>query len=74
MDALGAAEAVIGTVAQAEVLISVPGEDELDFVTLMCATEYLMFITAQRSEVDYERALHLLVEGTSKWRHIKEGL
>ena len=69
-DVLGAAEAVLRA-DWAEVIIATQNGEELDFATMMCATEYLMHVTAQQSDAGYERALELLVEGAKTWRSEK---
>ena len=70
-DVLGPAEVVLGAHA-AEVVIATQSGEDLDFSTLMCATEYLMHITAERSGAGYERALDLLVGGAKSWSHQQE--
>lgn len=53
----------------AEVHISIDGDTEPPFVAWMCAAEYLMHLTAQKSNAGYEGALELLVKGAMTWRH-----
>ena len=53
----------------AEVIVATEGGKEIPFVALMCMTEYLMHIAAQRSNAGYEGALELLVKGAMTWRH-----
>ena len=71
VDVLGPAEVIMG-VHKAEVAIITQAGEDLDFATLMCATEYLMHVTAERSGAGYDRALDLLVEGARTWSH-KQG-
>lgn len=42
------------------------------FAELMVITEYLMHLTAQRSEAGYEKALDLLREGAMTYKTIKK--
>ena len=72
-DVLGAAEEVLPSAPRAEVIIATKNGEEMDFSTMMCATEYLMHVTAQQSNVGYERALELLVEGAKTWRSERAG-
>lgn len=66
MDALGSAESVVGHAAGGQVTISAV-DSPPDFVTLMCAAEYLMHIVATQSNAGYDRALELLVEGAKTY-------
>ena len=72
VDALGPAEAILGVVDKAEVIIATTDGEALEFATLMCATEYLMHLTAERSGAGYDRALDLLLEGARMWSHQQE--
>lgn len=49
------------------VFISV--QKDIPFVSLMMATEYLMFVLAQQSEAGFERALELLVTGAMTYEN-----
>lgn len=40
------------------------------FEVLMAACEYLLFITAQNSNAGFEKALELLCEGATKYKHL----
>ena len=53
----------------AEVHIETENGYEPSFAAWMCATEYLMHLTAQKSNAGYEGALELLVKGAMTWRH-----
>ena len=45
-----------------------PSDDE-DFAAWMCATEYMMHLTATKSGAGYERAMELLFQGAMEWQH-----
>ena len=52
-----------------EVHIGIETDAEPPFTAWMCMTEYLMHLTAQKSNAGYEGALELLVKGAMTWRH-----
>ena len=54
----------------AEVVIQAETEE---FGYWMCASEYLIHLTAQKSPAGYEKALELITGGAMTWRHKQIG-
>ena len=51
-----------------QVVVSCNGD--LDFGTMICATEYMMAITAAKSNLGFEAALEKLIEGATTYKTV----
>jgi len=53
---------------KAKVVIAIDNEANEDFSVWMCACEYLLHKTAQKSKAGYEKALELLRKGAMTYK------